>query len=385
MCDLNEDHEAVEVIARLDERANLELTDLNGKRTLIIHKGYLSRHLYRIERFVKEIEQGCTDSFSIKYDRIGILPVLQELSLGKEYYPRLNTWLERYSDLYRYSARVEVFYDACKELGLLGTPRFGFGQPDAYPLKGSMRYMDIFDRLIDSIRGRCQTREFRERERLRLLNAERNKQNVLALEEGMFDEQTGRSRWLVLSLTLRYKPEYRDQVTPELIQGHRDRLFGAKRTNKLLGGIQNQVWAIEQGEDTGLHLHVILFYSADHNHDEYIAQLIGEYWVEVVTKGMGDYWNSNAGALKAGYKKRGHGVGIGQINWNDAEAREALRTNLVYLAKAEQYLMLKSADRVKTFGMGELPQKVKSGRPRAEMRHGDRALRSDCCDVSNAW
>ncbi|RRW87962.1 inovirus Gp2 family protein [Pandoraea apista] len=372
MYNFNEDHEAVEVITRLGKRIHLDVSDLGGERKLTIHKGFRSSHLYRIERFVKEIEQGRTDSFAIRYDGVGILPVLQKCHLGKVHYPRLNDWIEHYSDLYRYSAHVEVFYDACKELGLLGTPRFAFGQPDTYPLRGNMRYMDIFDRLIESIRVRCQAREFKERKRLRLLNAERNKQNVIALEEGMFDEQSGRSRWLILSLTLRYKPEYRDQITPELIQEHRDRLFGAKRTNKLIGGIVNQVWAIEQGEDTGLHLHVILFYSADHNHDEHIAKLIGEYWVEVVTKGMGDYWNSNAGALKAGYKKRGHGIGVGQINWNDAEKRDALRTNLVYLAKAEQYLMLKSADRVKAFGMGELPQKVKSGRPRIDLEasHG---------------
>lgn len=366
MYNTNEDHEAVGVIARLDERTNLELTDLNGKRTLIIHKGYRSRHLHRIERFVREIEQGCTDAFAIQYGGAGILPVLRERHLGRQYYPRLNTWLERYSDLYRYSARVEVFYDACKALGLIGARRFVFGDPGEYVHASSVRYMEVLDRLIKLIRERCEAREFRERERLRLLNAEHNKRNVLALEAGMYDECTGRSRWLVLSLTLRYKPEFRNQITLELIQEHRDRLFGAKRTNKLIGGIVSQVWAIEQGEDTGLHLHVILFYSANHNRDEYIAQQIGEYWVNVVTQGMGDYWNSNAGALKEGYRKRGHGVGVGQINWNDTEARDALRKNLVYLAKAEQYLMLKSADRVKTFGMGQLPQKVKLGRPRID-------------------
>lgn len=366
----NEDHEAVEVIARLDERANLELTDLNGKRTLIIHKGYRSRHLYRIEQFVRDIEQGCTDSFAFRYDGVGILPVLQECYLGKEYYHRLNNWIERYSDLYRYSARVEVFYDACKELGLIGAHRFAFGEPAEYVHTSNVRYMDVFDRLIKSIRERCETREFKERERLRTLNAERNKQNVLAFERAMFDEKAGRSRWLVLSLTLRYKPEFRDQITPELIAEHRRRFFGAKRTNALIGGIVSQVWAIEQGEDTGLHLHVILFYSADHNRDEYIAQLICEYWVEIVTKGMGDYWNSNSGALKESYKTYGHGIGVGQINWYDTLKRGALRENLKYLAKASQYLMLKSADRIHTFGMGQLPQKVKSGRPRAETRRG---------------
>lgn len=375
MYNTNEDHEAVEVIARLDKRINIEISDLAGERTVTFHKGFRSSHLYRIEKFVKEIELGRTDAFAIQYGGAGILPVLQERYLGKQYYPRLNNWLERYSDLYRYSARVEVFYDACKELGLIGTRRFVFGDPREYVHASNVRYMEVFDRLIKSIRERCKAREFRERERLRLVNSKRNERNVLALEAGMYGECTGKSRWLVLSLTLRYKRRFRNQITPELIQEHRDRLFGAKRTNKLIGGIVNQVWAIEQGEDTGLHLHVILFYSADHNRDEYIAKQIGEYWVNVVTQGMGDYWNSNAGALKEGYKKRGHGVGVGQIDWDETEARDALRKNLMYLAKAEQYLMLKSANRIKTFGMGKLPQKVKSGRPRTglEARHGTAA------------
>lgn len=367
MYNFNEDHEAVETITRLDKRINLEISDSDGERTLTIHKGFRSSHLYRIEQFVKDIEQGCIDSFSITYDDVGILPVLQSLYLGKAHYPRLNNWIERYSDLYRYSARVEVFYDACKELRLIGGRRFVFGDPGEYVHSNNVRYMEVFDRLIRSIRERCEAREFTERERLRLQNAKRNEQNVLAFEAAMFDEQTGRSRWLVLSLTLRYKPEFRNQITLELIQKHRDRLFGAKRTKKLIGGIVNYVWAIEQGEDTGLHLHVILFYSAAHNRDEYIAKLIGEYWVNVVTKGTGDYWNSNGGALKEGYKAHGHGIGVGQINWDEVEKRNALRTNLVYLAKAEQYLMLKSADRIKTFGMGKLPKKVKSGRPRLDL------------------
>ena len=34
---------------------------------------------------------------------------------------------------------------------------------------------------------------------------------------------------------------------------------------------------MEQEEDTGLPLHMILFYSAEHNHDEFIAEQIGEY------------------------------------------------------------------------------------------------------------
>lgn len=191
------------------------------------------------------------------------------------------------------SARVEVFYDTCKAMELVGQHNFYFEEPGEIARADGARYMDAFNMLIEEVSVRCQSREFKERERLRLLNAQRNEKNVLAMEEAVFSEEVGRSRWLVLSLTLRYEPKYRRWITPEIIQQHRERFFEARRYNELMSGIGNYVWAIEHGEDTGLHLHVILFYSSEHGHDEFIAKQIGEYWVDVVTDGKGSYWNSN--------------------------------------------------------------------------------------------
>ncbi|MFL9959578.1 inovirus-type Gp2 protein [Paraburkholderia sediminicola] len=364
MYEIIEDQEDLEVIARLDERLNLEETDVDGKRKTIIHKGYASRHLFDIEKFVKAIQRGWKGGFVEETSRYNRNTTIRELYLGKNYYRSLNDWIERYSSLYRYSARVDLFYDVCKTMGLIGQYNFSFKEPGEVARADGARYMDAFNMLIEEISVRCQSREFRERERLRLLNAKRNVENVHAMEEAMFSADTGRSRWLVLSLTLRYKPTYRRWITPEIIQQHRERFFAARRFNKLMSGIRNYVWAIEQGEDTGLHLHVILFYSGDHNHDEFIAKQIGEYWVDVVTEGKGDCWNSNQGWLKKSYENRGHGVGVGQIDWNDTKKREALRKNLVYLAKAEQYLMSWSVERIRTFDMGQEPKKVKAGRPR---------------------
>jgi hypothetical protein len=366
MYETNEDQEALGVAARLDERMNLEQTDMNGKRTTVVHKGYASRHLFEMERFVKDIvEKGWKCGFIDESTHCSRASKIRELYLGKRYYYQLNSWLERYSDIYQYSPRVEAFYDTCKAMGLIGQESvFEFHLPEEIEAGSGMRYMDWFNALIGQVDARCQTRDFKERERLRATNAERRKENVLALEQEMFSEEKGRSRWLVLSLTLRYKPRYRRWITPEIIQQHRDRLFAARRYNDLMEGVKNYVWAIEQGEDTGLHLHVILFYSAESNHDEYIAMQIGEYWENVVTKGKGDYWNSNDGKLKEGYRRKGHGIGVGQINWDDYDKREALRINLVYLAKTEQYLMIKTTNGIHTFGMGQMPEKVKAGRPR---------------------
>ncbi|AOJ58216.1 hypothetical protein AQ477_02260 [Burkholderia thailandensis] len=155
-----------------------------------------------------------------------------------------------------------------------------------------------------------------------------------------------------------------------MFQQYRKRFFVARRYNELMKGIANYVWAIEQGEESGLHLHVILFYDASkHNHDEFISEQIGEYWSSAATEGKGEAWSSNKAWLKRRYAKK-HGVGVGQINWNEREKRDALRRNLVYLAKADQYLISRSVEHMHTFDMGKIPRKIKSGPPRTAQPNG---------------
>ena len=370
MTEITEDIETLGIISQVDERINVEQTDDRGKARTILHKGYASRHLFTIEKFVKFISTRWTGGFVEERAKYSGLMKLSELFLGKNFYSSMNDCIERYSSMYRYSARVEAFYDVCKEMGLLGAlgeRQFDFGDPEQLHVRSGMRHFQIFNILIGKVRTRVQSREFTERERLRLVNATRRERSVLEMEEAMFSEETGRSRWLVLSLTLRINPAFRRWVTPEMFQQYRKRFFVARRYNELMKGIANYVWAIEQGEESGLHLHVILFYDAGkHNHDEFIAKQIGEYWSNDVTDGKGEYWSSNQAWLKHRYAKK-HGVGVGQINWSEREKREALRTNLVYLAKADQYLISRSIERMHKFDMGKIPKKIKSGRPRTEL------------------
>lgn len=373
MTEIIEDLETLGIISQIDERINLEQTDEGGKTRTIIHKGYASGHLFAIEKFVRSISARWTGGFVEERAKYSGLTKLRELFLGKNFYSSMNDCIERHSNMYRYSARVEAFYDVCKEMGLLGPlgeRLFDFGNPEHVHVRTGMRYFEIFNILIGKIRARVQLREFTERERLRLVNAMRRERSVLEMEEAMFSKKTGRSRWLVLSLTLRIKPEFRRWVTPEEFQRFRGRFFAARRYNRLMKGIANYVWAIEQSEGSGLHLHVILFYDAGkHNHDEFIAKQIGEYWSKIVTEDKGEYWNSNQAWLKRRYAKK-HGVGVGQIDWNEREKREALRTNLVYLAKADQYLMSRNIEHMHTFDMGQVPKKIKAGRPRTALPNG---------------
>jgi len=183
---------------------------------------------------------------------------------------------------------------------------------------------------------------------------------VLQLEEEMFN---WRSRHLILVLTLGYKPECQSYVTLGTIQADRDTLLNNRRSNRLLAGINGYVWKIEEGgRGGGLHMHLVLFYSSEHRADIHISQQIGEYWENVVTRGAGEYRNSNA--MKDHHARYGHGVGTGQVDRNDDYKREALRTNLLYLTKDAQSARSGSSAHVRLFGTSLFP------RPREVVRQG---------------
>jgi hypothetical protein len=367
MNDSTEDLETQEVLARHDERNRYEQAEINGRKTILGHRSM--RYLFTVEQFVKAIEK--------EYEEKGQAQGIREWAgrdgcrkehkykLGKKYYGKLNEWLERYREGTRYSPHVEAFHDACKELGIIGKRRFWFGEPGDTDWDHDKSYTDWFNDLIVKIHERCQSRAFKERERLLKVHVQRNVDNVTEFEEELFSDDKGRARWLILELTLQYEPKYRGSITLDDVQKHRDKFFRARwNGGGLMSCIKAYVWAIEEGEDTGFHLHVILFCLPVTKDDEGLASQIGDYWNEVVTEGRGKYWNSNQERLKPRYEKYGHGVGVGLINDSDRKMRESLRVNLLYLAKAEQQLQVRGAGNIHTFGMSDVPKKVKAGRPR---------------------
>ncbi|APD36947.1 hypothetical protein BOC52_26215 [Burkholderia pseudomallei] len=202
--------------------------------------------------------------------------------------------------------------------------------------------------------------------RVRKRNAERNESKGLAIERQVFESK---ARQLVLMLHFGFQERHRPNITFQEIQKYRQKFFNNCRSNKLLRGIVDYIWKLEEGDESGLHLHVLIFYTADSCRDVYIARLIGEYWVKL-TEGKGQYWNSNAN--KIFHEKYGHGVGTGEINWDDDDKREALRENIRYMTKADQFLKMKYGDHCRLFGTSQVEEKKKLGRPRVIKREAQR-------------
>lgn len=366
MNDSIKDLETQEILARHDERNRYEEIEINGRKMIFRHRSM--RYLFTIEKFVKEIEDEYAEKGKAKgirewVSRDGFMKN-QLYPLGKKYYGKLNEWIERYREGTRYSAHVEAFHDACKDLGIIGERRFWFGELGDTDVQHDRSYAEWFNGLIVKIHERCQSRKFKERVRLLEIHRKRSIRNVAAFEQKMFCPDAGWARWLVLELTLKYESKYRGSITLDEVINHRDTFFRSRDYNYMMSCVKAYVWAIEEGEDIGFHLHVVLFCLPVTKDDERLANQIGDYWEDVVTQGKGTFHNSNRADLKPRYEMYGHGIGVGLIEHDNRKMRGSLLENLIYLAKTEQQLQIRAAGNVHTFGTSDVPKKEKVGRPR---------------------
>ena len=313
--------------------------------------------LQKIEEFVKAIEKTDELGFVIETNRHGGKKAAK-LDIATKFHRHIGDMLAAVRPGCWYAPPIQAFFDASSDMGIIGDKDFQYSQVNGMYGWTGKTHADILNELIDRIRKRCQTHEYRKQIRNREANARRNIETGLAFEEKMFQ---WRSRHLILSLTLGIKPEHRDGVTLDNMRRFRDRFLKDRRMNALLRGINGYIWKIEFGEISGLHMHVIIFYTSASRRDIYFAKMLGEYWEHAVTKGIGSYWNSNA--QKDFHRKHGHGVGTGQINDGSPE-QISLRKNIEYLAKADQYLLEKGNVNVHVFGTSQVPKRLASGRPR---------------------
>jgi len=323
--------------------------------------GLLRDSLSSMENLAREIEfssQG--KGFEIKSNARGETIAVRK-PLGARYYEPLLTFLKHHAfpERHAYSPHVSAVCEALQSLDLHRQTVILQDPVSLVPHAGKTGG-EIFNDVIEKIAENVSSRRFKQKLRARKRNSERNEAKGLEIEQKVFESK---SRQLVLMLHFGYQEKHRPRISLDEIQTHRKKFFNNCRTNKLLRGIVDYIWKLEEGNESGLHLHVLIFYTADSCRDVHIARLIGEYWVKV-TGGKGQYWNSNAD--KQFHAKYGHGVGTGEIDWHDEPKREALRRNIRYMTKADQYLRIKYGDHCRLFGTSQVQEKKKPGRPRKQ-------------------
>jgi hypothetical protein len=130
---------------------------------------------------------------------------------------------------------------------------------------------------------------------------------------------------------------------------------------------------VEFGIYTGYHFHLLLFFDGSirsNNSDVHLAEEIGEYWKNVITKGRGRFCNINRD--KAKYEKNGR-LGIGTIHVSETSLIANLKGIVRYFCKKEQFFKPKSELKFKTIRKGKaLTLRAKKlGRPRSAKQSGN--------------
>lgn len=175
---------------------------------------------------------------------------------------------------------------------------------------------------------------------------------------GLFDIN---SKINALRFDVGYTKEYSSDMTSENLNNDINHMFNNMRSKPTL--FDSKVGFIvkrEEGEEKGVHAHVILFYNGQEiQKGAHLVDKIGEYWNNDITQGRGSYHNCHRNK----YEKNG----IGMIDHKDTEKRKILLENVTsYLCKDEQVIKSESDDKInKSFTRGTLPKKKgNKGRPR---------------------
>ncbi len=298
-------------------------------------------------------------------------------TLAQRYFTKVPEFLkivERLPSQNLYSEHIEVFIACSKEMGLfcqtLAWTDIWHAPSLTYPQFSGISAAELFNLLVAKLRDRCLSQQTKARARKRRSEAAERAEEYASYVDALLGICT---RLVVLRIDFEYRKEFKDLITIQDAIADLNRFFNNQPHNSLFAEQLGYIVKLEYGVLKGLHFHLILFFDGskrDGRKDVQLAQKIGEYWVEVITKGRGSYWNINANKKK--YKQRGQ-LGIGVINSWETNLVENLKHRVVgYLCKSTQFVSLRppeephSKRKIKTIRRGEFhaEPEIKLGRPR---------------------
>lgn len=344
--------------------------NIDGKTVNCHHESSILM-LNQIERFVASIVSSSTEGFKKKIRRLsdGSDKVTFSQTKLSSHFKVTNAYISafrRYEHVYHFSEYVTLFQECCNELQL--QLQFNIFTNREFYLPGVKKYEgDLYNDLIEAIRIKSKTKEFKKKVSNRKSNTTRQYKSAQKYIDGLF---LNRSRLLVLRLDVGYLVhlnEYTDMpeqcVTYEQAKLDFKRFKNNWRHNQRFEHVIGHIWKLEYGEKKGYHYHLMFFLrGSEVEKDWFISDQIGKYWMETITKGRGTYHNCNAN------KKEYLHLGIGMINATapgDAQLRVNVRNVAAYLTKNEQFLAMKLNEKDKVFGTGQILVKTTNrGRPR---------------------
>lgn len=209
-----------------------------------------------------------------------------------------------------------------------------------------------------------------------------NHRSVGELTQALFDRC---SKLLVIRVDFLYKQEFREYLTLEVVQEHRNRLLDNRRRHpSLFGHLKGYAWSmehgsyrLESGEDgSGWHHHFLFFFDGQRVESEWLGMGIARYFDTTITHGMASSFVCNLHKEKFIEQDT---LGIGMVRHDDIPMRNNLLDGVAgYLAKGtmphEHRDIYDQYSHVRRFGRSRmpapLPEGPRVGRPRKSLATG---------------
>jgi len=316
--------------------------------------------LIDIECFVDRILKTTAPAFLMS-SSLGRVTYRATDSNVMHYFRRMERYLSAYSPHLCFSPKVSLFFCACQAVKAMG--RLYTFPDEIYP--DGLIAGEIFNHMIEEIRRQACTPQFQRQGYRSQERAKRNYVSFKAYVDALFEHR--RARLIVIRLDLKYRHDNMEKMNTEQAQTDLKHLLDNMRGKQsLFGDLEGYIWKLECGGEGAEHFHVMFFFNNDHlQNDSHRGEMIGQYWVKVITEGRGTYFNCNRPEYKD-KQARLKRLGIGRIEYADTEKRKHLDTILAYLCKSEQQIKAKPTANARTMGRGEMPEvrEVRLGRPR---------------------
>lgn len=209
------------------------------------------------------------------------------------------------------------------------------------------------------------------------------------------------SRLLVVRLDVFYTQSTRQTKTLADLKKDKEAFFKNRTRLAAFNHLLGYVWTFELGDKKGLHCHLLLLFDAKYrNKDAWIANQLGEHWMNV-TQGEGVYYNANDKDSKERLRhwqtnspnyqsdlkryapqqadklfqstvnqqaKGKNTLGIGLVHRSNEVAWANLSSVLSYFTKLEQTLPYALKNNIRYFGKGtvkDLPKNLPKSLPKA--------------------
>jgi len=289
---------------------------------------------FQIASLIEAIESCETPAFRVKRNRFGY-ERFEETKLSR----RLSRATQMF-DLfdcqiaYDYSEHLQVFWDACHDIGLERSP----DGPVCLDEGGTayLSHEESMNVLVVRIRQLTRQQRYRRSQAVRRELAKRQAREITEYTNAVMDRY---SRTTVVRVNFYYRTECHARLRVEHVFDDLDAMVAKHSRRSVFDHLIGYAYAVEQGDrrgGRGYHIHAAYFFNGNKICcDIYKASEICRMWEEV-TCSQGMAHSSNQERTPLGITR-----GVGCIQKNDKLTREKTCELMRYLVKLAQPLHLK--------------------------------------------